>query len=143
MERAGIGNITRSYFRKAVGIVLMYDIGNRDSLDDLRDWVFYLQDNISWRQQQSITYVVWANNRDRTLTPVSEEQLNSFLTFLGLNEDHCSDVNAFTGYNVFESYQSLIEKVHLRMRTGVKCSNHPISLNDSEETATSSYSCSC
>ena len=142
LERAGVGNITRSYFRQAVGVVLVYDIGNRDTLDALRNWVFYIKDNISWHQQQQITYVVWANNRDQTLTAVSEEQLNSFLTFLELSEDHYFDVNAYTGDNVFESYQWLIQKVHVGFsphRNGGS-TNDPISLDG---TTQEKSSCSC
>lgn len=135
-----MGNITRSYFRKAVGIVLVYDIGNRDTLDALRNWVLYIKDNISWQQQQHITFVVWANNRDQTTTAVSDEQLNSFLTFLGLSQEHCFNVNAYTGDNVFESYQSLIQNVHLKLSPQQQdngSTTHPISLDQKEQTSSS------
>lgn len=143
MEYAGLGNVTRSYFRPAVGIILVYDIGNRDTLDALRDWVSFIEENISWDQRQYITFVMWGNNRDQTLTAVSEEQLNSFLTCLDLSEDHCFEVNAYTGYNVFESYQALVEKIHLRLQG--KATTTPqrhISVDTTTEPQDSS-SCGC
>ena len=143
MEYAGLGNVTRSYFRQAVGIILVYDIGNRDTLDALRDWVSFTEQNISWEQRQHITFVMWGNNRDQTLTAVSEEQLNSFLTCLGLSEDHCFDVNAYTGYNVFESYQVLVEKIHLRLQgKSTTTRERHISVDTTTEPQESD-SCSC
>lgn len=141
MERSGVGNITRSYFRKAVGIILVYDSGNRDSLDALQDWVFYIKDAAPWQQQHIMTFTVWANTTDHKSTAVSEEQLNSFLTFLGLSEEHCFVVNAYTGFNVLESYQTLIDRVHHQLHTPQDNTSNSALLDDSPNTTSSSCSC--
>lgn len=116
LERAGLRNVTRSYFRYAVGVILVYDVGNRESLDDLTDWVFQIKDSIHWQWENSLCMVLWENNRGQTSTSVSGDQRNAFLNHFGLTEEHCYKVDAYSGFNVFESYHSLIERLHLRSR---------------------------
>lgn len=113
LERAGIRNVTQSYFRYAVGVVLVYDIGNRETLDALHDWVLRIKDSISWQWEKSLCIAVWGNNKDHNLTTVSEEQIKTFLSHIDLGEEHCYEVDAYSGCNVFESYQSLIERIHM------------------------------
>lgn len=115
LERAGIRNVTRSYFRHAVGVALVYDIGNRETLDALCDWVFRIKDSISWQWEKSLCMAVWGNDRDHNLTKVSGEQMKAFLSYFGLGEEHCYEVDAYSGCNVFESYQSLIERIHVQL----------------------------
>ena len=38
-------SITRQYFRNADGIILVYDIGNRESFDNIKKWVKDIEDN--------------------------------------------------------------------------------------------------
>lgn len=142
LERTGLSNVTRSYFRHAVGIILVYDIGDRETLDALYDWVFYIKNYISWQWQKCVTFVVWGNNRDQTLTAVSNEQLKSFLTHLELSENHHCEVNAYTGCSVFESYQFLIERIHQHLNPKAKDVYRPDINLDSEGISTAS-SCSC
>ena len=116
LERAGIRNVTRSYFRYAVGVALVYDVGNRETLDDLYDWVLRIKDSVSWQWESSLCMALWGNNRDQTSTSVSGGQLDTFLGHFGLTDEHCSEVDAYNGCKVFESYHSLIERIHMQSR---------------------------
>ena len=145
MERVGIGNVTRSYFRYAVGVALVYDIGNRETLDALYDWVFRIKDCVSWQWEKSVSMVVWGNNRDLSLTSVSQEQMNSFLNHHGLSAEHCYEVDAYTGCNVFESYQSLIERIHMQLGTSQRTTSHRdnIVADESDDQIEHNSVCSC
>lgn len=133
--------MTRSYFRHVVGVVLVYDIGNRDTLDALYDWVLCVKDNVNWQWENSITFVVWGNNRDQALTSVSEEQVQSLCAHLGLCPEDCCLVNAYTGHNVCESYQSLVERIHTQL-SSLHTPQHYIS-HETDETSEENHFCSC
>lgn len=107
--------MTRSYFRYAVGVALVYDIGNRETLDALYDWVFRLRDSVGWQWENSLCLAMWGNNRDQDLNSVSEEQLTAFLDHVGLREEDCYQVDAYNGCNVCESYQALIARIHTQL----------------------------
>lgn len=112
LERAGIRNVTRSYFRTAVGVVLIYSVSSRESLDALHDWMFHIHDSATKpSHQRPISFVVWGNSKDQCLD-VSTDQLQAFISCHGLSQDDCYTVNSYTGSDVFESYHALLEKVH-------------------------------
>lgn len=115
--------MTRSYFRYAVGVAMVYDIGNRETLDALFDWVFRIKDSICWQWEKALSFAVWGNNRDQNLTSVSDDQVKAFVSHVGLSEEHCHQVDAYSGCNVFESYQSLIERIHTQL--GAAPQQHP------------------
>ena len=136
--------MTRSYFRSVVGVVLVYDVSNRDTLDALHAWVRRVKDNINWQWENSLSLVVWGNNRDQTMTSVSEDQMKDFLCHLELSEEDCYEVDAYSGCNVFESYQSLLEKIHMQLSTPQQHKNIstiPPLFTASEEASSSSCSC--
>lgn len=95
-----------------MGVILVYDAGNRESLDALSDWMQSVKYNLSWQWENVITFVLWGNDRDQSLNPVSIEDLDNFILGNNMKEDLCYSVNAFAGKNIFESYHSLLEMVH-------------------------------
>ena len=115
MEHNGINNVTRSYFRQAVGVILVYDAGNRETISALTDWMLCVKENFSWQWQSYITFALWENDRDQPMNPVTPEDLNTFIAGNGLSKEVCYSVSAYTGSNLFESYQSVLEKVHHRL----------------------------
>ncbi len=145
LERAGIGNVTRSYFRYAVGVVLVYDVGNRETLDALCGWMFRVKDAISWQWEDALNVVVWGNNRDHSLNSVSDEQIKGFIDHFGLTEEQCCKMDAYSGFNVFESYQSLIERIHLRLSPlpGLPGLQHKHKHNFEPLVVESESACSC
>ena len=117
LERAGIRNVTRSYFRYAVGVILVYDVSCRESFDALYDWMYYIKDSVSQHlPKRPITFVVWGNNKDQCSDCVSVDHIKSFLESQGLNQEDCYNVNTCTGLHVFESYHDLLERVHRAFR---------------------------
>ena len=145
LERYGLGNVTRSYFRRVVGVVLVYDVSNRDTLDALYDWVGRVKDDTNLQWENSLNFVVWGNNRDQTMTSVSEDQMKGFLCHLGLSEEDCYEVDAYSGWNVFESYQSFLERIHVQLSTPQQHNNisTPPPFKASEEASSNFTSCSC
>ena len=146
LERAGIRNVTRSYFRHAVGVVLMYDVGSRESLDALYDWMYSIRDNLDVSSLQKPTcFVVWGNNRDQSSDSVSQEQLQSFLDYQGLTHEDCYYVNTYTGCDVFESYDALLKKIHRTLHSQRWDKHRAVSQlpTSSSNHSNPSSSCSC
>jgi hypothetical protein len=95
-----------------VGVVLVYDIGNRETFDALCDWMLRIKESMGWQWQRLLCTAVWGNNRDTSYTSISQEQVKAFVSHFDLCEEDFHEVDAHSGHNVFESYQSLIEKIH-------------------------------
>ncbi len=115
MELKGIRNVTRSYFRQSVGVILVYDIGNYETLEKLDGWIQSAKDSFSWKWEDYISFMVWGNDRDQPVNSVSTEILSEFVARNGLEGDVCCEVNGHSGANLFESYYTLIQKLHTEL----------------------------
>ena len=142
MELNGIENVTRSYFRQAVGVILVYDIGNCETLDILCNWVLCVKDYFSW-QWEYVTFVLWGNDRDVYLNSVTPDYLRNFITTNGLSEEMCYNINAFAGINLFESYHSLIEKIHHKLAKPMVLTSHDDSQTINSEESEQEYQNAC
>lgn len=110
--------MTRSYFRYAAGIILMYDDGRRETLWDLEDWVESVQKYSLWNWQEYVTFVLWGNNSNQSNYPVSSDDLKQFMSGVqcGLTDEQCFSLNAYTGRNVCQSYHAVLESIHSRLK---------------------------
>lgn len=57
------GSIPTNYFRRTHGVVLVYDLNNPSTLDDLEEWMIDAQSKTS--EDPSITYMLVGNKRDK------------------------------------------------------------------------------
>ena len=78
-------SISKSYFRNAKCIILVYDIQNRSSFQNLEEWVNLIEDGDS----KSTPWVLFGNKNDLPEYSVSEEEAMQFC------EDH--DVQGYRG----------------------------------------------
>lgn len=107
MEENGIKGMTRSYFTNTVAAILVYDIGEQDSLNKLDGWV----DRIKWSESADVVLSLWGNNKGNTNNLVSDENSQGFAAINGVKEGLMFKVDAKSGWNVVESYQRVIEEV--------------------------------
>ena len=112
----GVGNMTRSYFHLAVGVILMYDRGCDRTLWDLMEWIKSIKRHSCWNWKNCVTFVLWGNDRNRVDQPVSSEDLSDFRLQCGVSDLQHSSVNAHMGRNVCPSYQTLVESIHSRLK---------------------------
>ena len=112
MEMNGIKGMTRSYFTNTVAAILVYDIGELDSLHKLDEWV----DRLEWSDSADIVLSMWGNDKGNTNNLVSDESSRGFADIYGVKEELMFKVNAKSGWKVVESYHRVIEEV---------CSRYP------------------
>ena len=120
MERHG--SMATSYFRHAVGVILVYSKADQDSLHSLRDWIDNSLDLNMWNQDK-ITFTVWGNeveSSDMVTGPTRVEngvvkQLIAS-TDIRVEDDLYCTVNSKTGAGVMESYRKLIAAVDAMIR---------------------------
>ena len=107
MEMNGIKGMTRSYFTNCVAAILVYDIGELDSLHKLDEWV----DRVKWSDSANIVLSMWGNDKGNTNNLVSDENSCGFADIYGVKEELMFKVNAKSGWKVVESYHRVIEEV--------------------------------
>jgi small GTP-binding protein len=96
-------SLTTNYYRHADGIVLVFDINDPDSFDNLEKWVHSVNENI----EVTLPKVVIANKTDlgRKITPKSIKQ------FKTLNKVEVYECSAKTGENSKEAFDYVIKEV--------------------------------
>ena len=101
--------MTRSYFAQSIGVILVYDKGDLDSLYHLRDWVERAQEESMLADH--IVFSLWCNDTGNDTNPVPDDTAEDFAQQL-IPPELVGDVSAKTGQNVDESYQNMIEAVY-------------------------------
>ena len=110
MEMNGIKGMTRSYFTNSVAAILVYDIGELDSLNKLDEWV----DRLKWSDSADIVLSMWGNDKGNTNNLVSDENSRGFAAIHGVKEELMFKVDAKSGWKVVESYHRVIDEVYSR-----------------------------
>jgi len=93
-------SITRSFYRKADGVLLMYDVTNAQSFENCASWVREIQENVP--EQGNVLYLV-GNQVDAEDRQVTLEEAQAFAQSCGLSG--CRETSAKTGYNVDTVFQ--------------------------------------
>lgn len=114
--------ITRSYYRGAVGCLLVYDITNRNTFDHIVRW---LDEVKTYSNNQELVISIVGNKTDieelREVTIKEGEELAKKHGLLFI------ETSAKTGYNVNEVYLSIIKEIKK------KISNEQIILKENNE----------
>ena len=106
-------SISKSYFRNAVGAILVFDITNSDSFDQLSQW---LNDFQSLAIQNSFILLV-GNKID--LEEHRQINLNLINDFINRNHLNYYETSAKTGINIKEIFEILAREVNLRKKNGI------------------------
>jgi Ras-related protein Rab-10 len=99
-----------TYFRKAKGVILVYDMTNAKSFESLSErWMAQLQDHA---QSDDLAKLLVGNKCDlETSREVSRERAQQFCQEYGME---LLEASAKSGENVLKSFEKLIEIVHDR-----------------------------
>ena len=110
-------SIALSYIKAIDGIILIYDISNRQSFFDLKDWIKKITDNI----EKKIKMIVIGNKNDLE-KEVEENEINDLLNLIKKkNNDECSylESSAKNNYNIDLIFQTISEEIiNHRLRYG-------------------------
>jgi small GTP-binding protein len=106
-------SITRSYYRGAIGALLVYDITNSSTFENLPTW---LKDSLD-ATNQNIGLVLVGNKADLE----SERQVNKEVAknFAKENNLLFLETSAKTGTNIEKIFQILSEKILTKIETGL------------------------
>lgn len=105
-------SLTNSYFRKAQGIALFFDVTNRDSFTHLQSWLDSINDNMG-ASGFSIPIVVLGNKVDlASQRTVTQDEALKFLS----DAYPYFDTSAKTGEGVREAFTQVAEQIVDKMR---------------------------
>lgn len=98
-------SIVTSYYRGAIGIILVYDISNRISFNNLRFWLQQIETYCS----NNIKILIIGNKNDLINREISTEEGKLFSNQLGAL---FMEVSAFNNYNICESIELLVNSIY-------------------------------
>ncbi|KAG5716948.1 Ras-related protein Rab-18 [Termitomyces sp. T112] len=97
--------ITSSYYRGAQGIILVYDVANRESFDALPRWYSELETYVS----NSVVKILVGNKLDKEFSrQVSTEEAQAFAKRMN---SLFIEASAKTAVNVNEAFQEVVEQI--------------------------------
>ena len=107
-------SITRSYYRDAAGVMLVFDISRRDTFNHLKTWM----NDIEIFSGKDTNIILIGNKTDlENQRTVSTEEANEFANNYGIKYIETSAKNYD---NTYESFVNLAEKVLNKYLTGNK-----------------------
>lgn len=118
-------SMNKLYFQRVQGIILMYDITNKDSFDGLSQWTKLIFENLD-----SIPIVLIGNKLDddeRRIVRYEEGK-----SFADENDFIFYEASALTGKNVNNSVYSLCEKIidTMNNKLSFNVNNASVTIND-------------
>jgi len=144
-----------TYFRKAKGVILVYDITNQKSFESLSErWMAQLNDHAN---SEDLAKLLVGNKSDLEANrEVSVDKAKQFCAEFGMD---MLETSAKSGENVLQSFEKLVGIVHDRAlvsnktKGGIKGMNaggqsqnaggNTIALNADQDTPSASNTCGC
>nr|CAG4711351.1 unnamed protein product [Naegleria fowleri] len=132
------GSITAGYYKGAQGVLIVYDVTNRESFEHVKSWY----DEVKQNTQEGVCIIMCGNKadieKDRVVSTAEGEKLASQLGIAFF------ETSAKTSDNIHIAFRKLIESCIKKQALGKKnLSNSPntTSLNDNEKKPTEHGCC--
>ena len=97
--------IAKSYYKGAHGILLIYDVTNQKSFENIKKWLTQIKEEAS----SKVVVILVANKIDSEKRVISKEDGESLAESFGLGFHETSAKNDI---NINETFQDLIEKIY-------------------------------
>lgn len=97
-------NITKNFFKKADGLLLVYDCTNPDTLENISSWVSQIEQNI----ESNVPKILLANKHDLPSRSVDHEKGQLIAQFHNMG---FFSTSAKTGFQVSEAFTELARQV--------------------------------
>lgn len=144
-KKGGVVSMTRSYFRQAIGVILVYDTSNLESLHTVMDWVGAAEETCEFAQH--LVYALWGNEKGSLYSsvnnPVEQYHLKDFLAKLEntlarpieIEDQLVCRMNGIDQSAVANNYETLVRTLHSKVKeidTVMKEASQRINLADHE-----------
>ena len=138
--------MTRSYFREAIGVILVYDTSNLESLNKLQTWVAVTRDACIYSGH--LVYAIWGNEKgthhhSSVSNPVQDYHLRDLIGTLPIqverqlvcNFDGTDQISVASNYETLvRTIQSKVQEIDTTMKgVPVPQDNPTIVLNTGED----------
>ena len=115
-------SITNSYYRNSVGVMLMYDISNRRSFENLQEWLLEAQENVIYPKATTFMVIGHKSDLPEERREVYKEEGEKFaqaynMRFIETSAKMCLNVEAAFSVMAKEIYVKLQEG-ELEIREG-------------------------
>jgi Ras-related protein Rab-1A len=124
--------ITRSYYRGCHGIIIVFDITNRNSFDNIRNWIYEINNH-----SENTCNILVGNKLDLIdKREITYKEGKEFADMYDLKYIEVSASNNINIDNIFDFLsKELIEQTNKNLKIYNKqiSNNHYISLNDTED----------
>ena len=100
-------SLTSGFFRNAEGVMLVYDVTNLETYENLKYWIQSIKNNIT-EEMSNIPIIIIGNKIDCEEREVQKEEAESFWKEQGYTY---FETSAKTGDNIDETIKFLVKKV--------------------------------
>ena len=145
-KKGGVVSMTRSYFRQAIGVIIVYDTRNLESLYKIKDWVKAAEETCDYAQH--LVYALWGNEKGSLFSsvdnPIEEYHLKGLLGQLEgtlakpiqIEDQLVCRLNGIDQTDVANNYETLVRTIHNNVKkidTVMKEASQKIILNPNVE----------
>ncbi|CAD8193323.1 unnamed protein product [Paramecium pentaurelia] len=124
--------ITSTYFKGAMGIILVYAVNNLESFQNIQNWMNQIKQNAS----ESVIILLVANKSDLNDRAVQYEQGKNLADSYGIK---FFETSAKEGINIIETFQCISKQIKDIMSLEEKVQN--IKLEQTSQNAKSNFCC--
>ena len=144
-KKGGVVSMTKSYFRQAIGVILVYDTSDLASLHTIIDWVKATEGTCDYAQH--LVYALWGNDKGSLYSsvnnPVEQDHLKDLLSQLEdtlarrieIEDQLVCRMNATDQNAVANNYETLVRTIYSKIKdidTVMKEASQRINLADQE-----------
>ena len=134
--------LTKGFFRNAQGIMIVYDVTNQESFENLKNWIQSIKDNMGNDFLERIPIVIIGNKIDSDEREIKTEDGE---TFCKQQNYPFFEMSAKTGENVDSTIRFLVKKV-IDLNSDNKEGNNDnnnIKINTEEHKKKEKSGCAC
>ncbi|VDN01944.1 unnamed protein product [Thelazia callipaeda] len=109
-------SITRSYYRNSVGAIIVYDITNRSTFENVADWLAEAENNVGGPQPNNCVFQLVGHKTDlEAQREVMHEEGEYFAKY---HKIKFLETSAVTGENVLETFMMIAREIYSRIERG-------------------------
>ncbi|VDO40455.1 unnamed protein product [Haemonchus placei] len=111
-----IESITRSYYRNSVGVMLVYDISNRASFENINGWLHEAEANMGGPNPSKCVFLLIGHKSDNQCERRVDYEEGEY--FAKYHKMKFIETSAITGKNVYDAFLMMAQEIYKRVEEG-------------------------